>query len=239
MRATHVAETIHDMRHQVIEDMCHRHMPEKAYADQWNVKELTEEISETLGLSLPVKEWADAEGAATREVTDKVQAACDEFFTRKAANVGEERMRWLEKQILLQEVDVRWREHLSHLDQLRSVIHLRGYAQRDPLNEFKTEAFSLFETLLTDLRRAVTRVLMRGQFVMDQAPADTDEADGTGEGQASSEAQAAAQAGPAQSAKTPPEASWSSTPRNAPCPCGSGKRYKACHGDMSSAVARA
>jgi preprotein translocase subunit SecA len=242
-----VAETIEEMRHQVVEDMCHRHMPEKAYADAWNTTELTDEIAETLGLQLPIKEWADAEGAATEEVTQKVQSSADDFFKRKTAQVGEERMRWLEKQILLQEVDVRWREHLSHLDQLRSVIHLRGYAQRDPLNEFKTEAFTLFETLLGDLRRGVTRVLMRGQFVVEQPPSQ-----GSGEGSGgpgepppqisnarpapAPQAAAPAREPAAASADAHPE--WSATPRNSPCPCGSGKRYKNCHGDVT-AVARA
>jgi preprotein translocase subunit SecA len=230
MRASQVSDAILEMRHQVIEDMCYRHMPEKAYSDTWNIRELEEEIGDTLGLILPVKSWADAEGSATREVADKVLAAADEAFLRKASMVGEERMRWLEKQILLQEVDVRWREHLSHLDQLRSVIHLRGYAQRDPLNEFKTEAFALFETLLSDLRRAVTRVLMRGQFVVEppQTEAQTAPADAPPRSEA-----------PAPAAASTADPAWASTPRNAPCPCGSGKRYKNCHGDVSSTAARA
>lgn len=230
MRASQVADAIREMRHQVIEDMCYRHMPEKAYSDTWNIRELEEEIGDTLGLILPVKAWADAEGSATREVADKVLEAADDAFVRKSALVGEERMRWLEKQILLQEVDVRWREHLSHLDQLRSVIHLRGYAQRDPLNEFKTEAFSLFETLLNDLRRAVTRVLMRGQFVVE--PPQTDGSDAPAEAPPRPEA-------PAPTTPAQADPAWASTPRNAPCPCGSGKRYKNCHGDVSSAAARA
>src|SRR5262249_55496423 len=156
-RAANVADTVKEMRHQVIEDMCTRHMPEKSYAEQWNMADLEEEIGETLGLQVPIRDWAHEEGAAAPEVAHKLIAATDDFYAQKAAAVGEDRMRWLEKQILLQEVDTRWREHLWHLDQLRSVIHLRGYAQRDPLNEFKNEAFTLFETLLNDLRRAVTR----------------------------------------------------------------------------------
>jgi preprotein translocase subunit SecA len=232
MRASQVADAIKEMRQQVIEDMCFRHMPEKAYSDAWNIRELEEEIGDTLGLMLPVKGWADAEGAATREVADKVLEAAEEAFERKTGLVGAERMRWLEKQILLQEVDVRWREHLSHLDQLRSVIHLRGYAQRDPLNEFKTEAFSLFETLLSDLRRAVTRVLMRGQFVVEPPPSEVQEVEPP---QATQQISSA----PAPDGAPSVDPAWASTPRNAPCPCGSGKRYKNCHGDVSSAAARA
>ncbi len=234
MRAANVADTIKDMRHQVIEDMCHRHMPEKVYADQWNLGELGEEVAETLGLAPPVKEWAQSEGVATQEVIHKLIEAADEFYARKTAQLGAEKMRWLEKQILLQEVDTRWREHLSHLDQLRSVIHLRGYAQRDPLNEFKNEAFSLFSTLLGDLRSGVTRVLMRGQFTFGSpSEEDAGEAD-----DASAPPPAPAAAAPAAAAPQPVDPSWANTPRNAPCPCGSGKRYKNCHGDVS-AVARA
>jgi preprotein translocase subunit SecA len=239
MRASSVQDTITDMRHHVIQDMCLRHMPEKAYVDQWNLDDLEEEIGETLGLKLPVKDWAHEEGVATQEVADKVQSAADGFYNQKAAHVGQERMRFYEKQILLQEVDTRWREHLWHLDQLRSVIHLRGYAQRDPLNEFKNEAFTLFESLLNDLRRAVTRVLMRAQFVVEQPPSDdAGEARG-GPPPAARPAPATAQAAPPpqqQEAGAGGDPSWANTPRNAPCPCGSGKRYKNCHGDVTAAA---
>ncbi len=238
MRATNVEETVRDMRHQVIEDMCLRHMPEKAYVEHWNLKDLEEEVGDTLGLVLPVSDWAHEEGAATLEVAEKMIKATDDFYRQKTEQVGEERMQWLEKQVLLQEVDMRWREHLSHLDQLRSVIHLRGYAQRDPLNEFKNEAFTLFSTLLNDLRSGVTRTLMRAQFVMDP-PAGEDAGDarpGPAPQQVSSRP-APAQEPDAREAM-PADPAWASTPRNAPCPCGSGKRYKNCHGNVS-AVARA
>jgi preprotein translocase subunit SecA len=239
MRASSVADTVKEMRHQLINDMCLRHMPEKAYQDQWNIADLEEEIADVLGLALPVKDWAAEEGAATQEVATKLIETTDEFYARKSAAVGEERMRWLEKQVLLQEVDTRWREHLWHLDQLRSVIHLRGYAQRDPLNEFKNEAFTLFERLLSDLRAGVTRVLMRGQFVTEAPPgANPGDANQPPPQQMASRPQAApAQAAPPQQQQggaTP--AAWASTPRNAPCPCGSGKRYKNCHGDVSTAA---
>jgi preprotein translocase subunit SecA len=229
MRASSVIDTVRDMRHQMVEDMCFRHMPEKAYADQWNLSALEEEVADTLGLPSPVRAWASEEGAAAEEVSQKLTADADEFYARKTANVGEERMRWLEKQILLQELDLRWREHLSHLDQLRSVIHLRGYAQRDPLNEFKSEAFTLFEALLGDLRRGVTRMLMRGQFVSDP--------------NASAAPREPIAPPPRPTPRAAPETStvdpaWAGTPRNAPCPCGSGKRYKNCHGDVT-AIARA
>ena len=204
MRAASVQDTITDMRHHVVRDMCLRHMPEKAYVDQWNLDDLDEEIGEMLGLKLPVKDWAHEEGVATQEVADKVQSAADAFYDQKTAHVGPERMRFYEKQILLQEVDTRWREHLWHLDQLRSVIHLRGYAQRDPLNEFKNEAFTLFESLLNDLRRAVTRVLMRAQFVVEQPPSDNAGDARGGPPPATRPAPAPAQAAPVQQQDTTP-----------------------------------
>ena len=242
MRATSVNDTTTEMRNQLINDMCLRHMPEKAYQEQWNIKELEEEVADILGIPAPVREWSNEEGVATLEVAEKLRAAADAAYASKTAQVGEERMRWLEKQILLQAVDTRWREHLWHLDQLRSVIHLRGYAQRDPLNEFKNEAFTLFERLLSDLRADVTRLLMRGQFVTEAPPgADT--------GPARTPTQHAARPVAAPAQATPPQqqaqaggstpAAWASTPRNAPCPCGSGKRYKSCHGDVSNNAASA
>jgi preprotein translocase subunit SecA len=225
------------MRHQVIEDMCLRHMPEKAYVEHWNLQDLEEEVAETLGLVLPVKEWAHEEGVATLEVAEKIIDATDDFYRQKSAAVGEERMRWLEKQILLQEVDVRWREHLSHLDQLRSVIHLRGYGQRDPLNEFKNEAFTLFNTLLSDLRHGVTRTLMRAQFVDPSQESEQSDVQAQPRPQPQQVSSRAAPA-PDPAELVPADPAWANTPRNAPCPCGSGKRYKNCHGDVS-AVARA
>ncbi len=233
MRATSVNDTTTDMRTELINDMCKRHMPEKAYQEQWNITELEEEVADVLGLPAPVRAWANEEGVATLEIAEKLNAAANDYYAQKTAMVGEDRMRFIEKQVLLQAVDTRWREHLWHLDQLRSVIHLRGYAQRDPLNEFKNEAFTLFERLLSDLRSDVTRLLMRGQFVVEQPPG-TD----TGPARAPTQVAARPMATPAQAApqlapQGQPPASWASTPRNAPCPCGSGKRYKNCHGDVT------
>ena len=245
MRAPNVSDTVNDMRTQLINDMCLRHMPEKAYQDQWNLADLEEEVADVLGIAVPVREWAAEEGVATTEISQKLNQFADSFYAHKESQVGTERMRWLEKQILLQAVDTRWREHLWHLDQLRSVIHLRGYAQRDPLNEFKNEAFTLFERLLSDLRADVTRMLMRGQFISEQPPGD-DPGTGRPSGLPTSRptpapAQAAPQQQQQQQGQQPqgstPEA-WASTLRNAPCPCGSGKRYKNCHGDVT-ATARA
>ena len=238
MRATSVNDTITEMRTQLVNDMCNRHMPEKAYQEQWNLADLEEEIADVLGLPVPVREWANTEGVEGKDIAERLNAAANDYYAQKTATVGEDRMRFIEKQVLLQAVDTRWREHLWHLDQLRSVIHLRGYAQRDPLNEFKNEAFTLFERLLSDLRSDVTRLLMRGQFVMEQPPgADAGNAR-TPPQIASRPAPAPAQVAPQAVPQGQPPASWASTPRNAPCPCGSGKRYKNCHGDVTN-VARA
>jgi preprotein translocase subunit SecA len=239
MRAASVNDTITEMRQQLIKDMCLRHMPEKAYQEQWNLTDLEEEVADILGIGAPVREWANSEGVATAEVAEKLNEAADAYYAQKTAQVGDERMRWLEKQILLQAVDTRWREHLWHLDQLRSVIHLRGYGQRDPLNEFKNEAYTLFERLLSDLRSDVTRLLMRGQFVVEQPPgADAGNARPGPVQTASRPTVAPAQAAPpqhqAQQTAASAPGAWANTPRNAPCPCGSGKRYKNCHGDVSS-----
>ena len=241
MRSPSVSDTVNDMRTQLINDMCVRHMPEKAYQDQWNLADLEEEVADVLGIAVPIREWAAEEGVATAEIAKKLNEFADSFYANKESQVGSERMRWLEKQILLQAVDTRWREHLWHLDQLRSVIHLRGYAQRDPLNEFKNEAFTLFERLLSDLRSDVTRMLMRGQFVAEQPPGD-DPGNGRPGGLPTSRpTPAPVQAAPQQQGQSPQgstPAAWASTPRNAPCPCGSEKRYKNCHGDVT-ATARA
>ncbi len=233
MRAKDVSEDIQEMRHHSVGEMVYRYMPEKAFHEQWDVDGLIKEIEESLAVQPDLRSWADAEGAATEEVAEKLIEFCDDAYAKKAIGIGEERMRWIEKQILLQEVDTRWREHLSHLDQLRSVIHLRSYAQRDPLNEFKSEAFTLFEALLLDLRGSVTSMLMRLQIASDNnqnqiAPAEppkqivaTHIDPTTGRNEVTDAA-----------SQNLPEG-WERTPRNAPCPCGSGKKFKHCHGAVS------
>ena len=238
MSSEDVQDVIRDMRHQVITDMTFRHMPEKAFADQWDIESLNAEYTQTTALTAPISEWSSAEGAATEEVAEKLVDLADDAYAKKAIQVGDERMRWIEKQVLLQEVDTRWREHLSQLDQLRSVIHLRGYAQRDPLNEFKSEAFSLFETLLNDLRGSVTALLMHVQVATDEQqqvqapepPADVVETHVDPTTGRNEMADADAEAAQKQAA------AWSRTPRNAPCPCGSGKKYKHCHGDVKASA---
>lgn len=170
MRSNDVNEDITEMRHDVIEDMVDTAMPPKSYSEQWNMDGLQENVARILGLNIDVKAWADEEGAANEEVAERLKEAADSAYARKATEIGPERLRAFEKQVLLQLLDKEWREHLQQLDQLRSVIHLRSYGQRDPLNEFKQEAFQLFSDLLTNLRKTVTGALMNIQIRQEPPP---------------------------------------------------------------------
>ncbi|MBK8542447.1 MAG: preprotein translocase subunit SecA [Caulobacteraceae bacterium] len=244
MRTADVAPIVKDMRHDVVEKLVWRHMPEKAYPEQWNTKELIEEAEEIFGFHSPVDKWAAEEGIAQHEIIERLTREVDQAYAQKAAMLGPERLRAVEKQVLLSVVDMRWREHLSFLDHLRSVIHLRGYAQRDPLNEFKTEAFTLFERMLLDLRTTITRMLLRLQIgqadeaaLAPKAPTQTYEIHqnpDTGENEmARSDAPPLAPDGFDRHNPT----TWGKVSRNAPCPCGSGKKFKYCHGTAEAATA--
>ena len=163
-----VAEIVADMRHTAIDDLVAKHVPENAYPEQWDTPGLRGEIQRVLGIDLPVDEWAKEEGIADEEIFDRVERRADEHMAGKAAEWGADVVRYIEKSILLQTLDHLWREHLVMLDHLRQVVGLRGYAQRDPLNEYKAEAFSLFEAMSHNLREAVTAQLMRVEVT--QAP---------------------------------------------------------------------
>ena len=242
MRAENVSDTILDMREDVVNNLVSRTMPEKAYAEQWDIEGLAEALRQDFAIDMPVKEWAAEEGVANQEIAERIMTGVNKVYEAITEQVGLEQMQRIEKQILLQVLDMRWREHLQMIDQLRSVIHLRSYGQRDPLNEFKEEAFNLFYNLLNELRATVTRSLMhiRVQPPADQqqrpapqpAPApqmrETHLDPDTGENEMSDD-------------DTPPpgpalhqaEDSWANTPRNSPCPCGSGKKFKHCHGALT------
>jgi len=238
MRTADVAPIIRDMRHDVVEKLVWRHMPEKAYPEQWNVPELVEEAEEIFGLPIPFDRWAAEEGIAQQEIVDRLTREVDQAYAQKAAMLGAERLRAVEKQVLLSVVDMRWREHLSLLDHLRSVIHLRGYAQRDPLNEFKTEAFTLFERMLLDLRTTVTRMLLKlqigqadEQIPQPRMPTQTYEIHqnpDTGENEMAARGELPPLAPEGFDREDP--RTWGKVSRNAPCPCGSGKKFKYCHG---------
>jgi preprotein translocase subunit SecA len=170
MKSGDVGEMIIDMRHQVIDDLVAKYIPENQYAEQWNTADLEEEIDRIFGFRLPIVDWGKEEGIADEEVKERIKSAADKKAAEKVAQVGPDLMRQVEKSLLIQTLDQNWREHLVTLDHLRQHVGLRGYAQRDPLNEYKTEAFALFENLLNRLRQDVTRQLMNIRFQMEPPP---------------------------------------------------------------------
>ena len=229
MEADDLAEITQDMRHQVIDDLVTQFMPPKSYADQWDTEGLQAAVSENLGLDAPVSKWAAEEGVDDDTIREKLEDLGDEFMAKKAVDFGPENMRLIEKQVLLETIDGKWREHLLTLEHLRSVVGFRSYAQRDPLNEYKSEAFQLFQSLLDGLRERVTQVLshVRMRSAEDQ--------------KAMMDAMARQQAALQQPAETTADSggfdendrtTWGNPGRNEICPCGSGKKFKHCHGKI-------
>ena len=248
MREEAVDETIVGMRHTVIEDLVVKHIPANTYAEQWDVAGLDDALRNVLTVDLPVKDWAKEEGIADEEVRERIERRADEHMAAKVAKWGPDVMRYVEKSILLQTLDHLWREHLVILEHLRQVIGLRGYGQRDPLNEYKAEAFALFEAMTARLREAVTAQLMRVEIVQ-QPPAEeppqklpymeahkVDPMTGEDElAPALAPALVGASNGNgAQAARNPKDpTTWGKVGRNELCPCGSGKKYKHCHGKFA------
>ena len=246
MRDEAVNEVVADMRHAAIEDLVAKHVPEKAYPEQWDTKGLQEELKRVLNLDLPVIEWAKEEGIADEELLSRIERRADEHMAAKVAQWGTDVIRYVEKSILLQTLDHLWREHLMMLDHLRQVIGLRGYGQRDPLNEYKAESFNLFEAMSTTLREAVSAQLMRVEIraAPPEEPASLPYMEAhkidpsTGEDElalARAGAETLARhgitpAGVLADRKPNDAASWGKIGRNQACPCGSGKKYKHCHG---------
>jgi preprotein translocase subunit SecA len=239
------AEVVTDMRHAVIEDLVSKHVPENAYPEQWDVAGLKTELTRVLGLDLPVDAWAKEEGIADEELLARITRRADEHMAAKVAQWGPDVLRYVEKSVLLQTLDHLWREHLVMLEHLRQVIGLRGYGQRDPLNEYKAEAFDLFEAMGNGLREGVTAQLMRVEIVQQQPeavpelpPMQASHVNpNTGEDEmalAAAGAQTLARAGitpkPAAERKPNDPSSWGKVGRNEECPCGSGKKFKHCHG---------
>lgn len=237
MKSDSVAEMVTDMRHDFIDDIVAKHVPEHAYAEQWDVAGLKEELKRVLDVDLPVEAWAKEEGIADEELLTRIEQRVDEHMAAKVAQWGPDVMRYVEKTILLQTLDHLWREHLIMLDHLRQVIGLRGYGQRDPLQEYKSEAFGLYEAMTAHLREAVTAQLMRVEIVppeeqqpvlpaMEAHKLNPD----TGEDEmAFANASLVPQAAAADRDPNNP-ASWGKVGRNEDCPCNSGKKYKHCHG---------
>jgi len=245
MQAADVSATIAEMRRQCIEGMVEKAIPENAYPEQWDLQGLQDKVRDVLGLDLPVVAWAKEEGIDETQVKERIEAAADQHCAAKAANIGPDLMRMVEKSLLLQIFDAVWKEHLLSLDHLRQGIGLRAYGQRDPLNEYKSEAFALFNGMLADLRERVTSVLMRIELRPDAPPPSPEpvrvmdmrhpEPAMAGRELAMADTSYAAEPLPATPRRVdgvdPNDMStWNRTPRNAPCPCGSGKKYKHCHG---------
>ena len=239
METEDLSEIARDMRHQVIDDLVLEHVPPKSYADQWNTEGLAEAAKESLGLDVPVVDWGNEEGVDDEVIVERLEKAADEFMAAKAVQFGPENMRNIEKQVLLQTIDAKWREHLLTLEHLRAVIGFRGYAQRDPLNEYKTEAFQLFESLLNALRADVTKQLAlvrplspeEQEEVMEQLRRQQEEALRTA---AASEAIPEPKPGVAlEGFDENDPTTWGNPGRNDPCPCGSGKKFKHCHGRLA------
>jgi len=247
MSAEDHSDYISEMREEVIDDLVAYTMPEKAYPENWLLDELKEGVQQHLNLDLPVQEWANEEGIDDADVRERIQKAADEAADERRERFGPEVTSYVEKSILLQTLDNLWREHLENLDHLRSVVGLRGYGQRDPLNEYKQESFTLFETLLSNLRQAVTGQMMRVELVQQAAEDDYAEIEGLeashmgldddefedevgNYGQAIVTPQRAVAA--AERDPEDPE-TWGKVGRNEPCPCGTGKKFKHCHGALS------
>ena len=239
MESGDVSDIVADMRHQVIDDLIDDFLPERAYPEQWDTAGLKAAVVERLNMDLPIADWAAEDGVDRGTVAERIREATDGYMAQKAEQFGPEQMGQIEKQVLLQQIDGKWREHLVTLEHLRSVVGFRGYAQRDPLSEYKTEAFQLFENLLEGLRGDVTQNLAR---IRPLTEAEREQM--MRQYQAQLEAQAAAMRpqheeaeGGEPSAHVPgfdenDPSTWGNPSRNDPCPCGSGERFKNCHGRL-------
>ncbi|TGS44640.1 MULTISPECIES: preprotein translocase subunit SecA [unclassified Mesorhizobium] len=240
-----LSETIAEMREGVIDEIVAKAIPENAYAEQWDVAGLKAEVAEFLNLDLPIEDWVKEEGIAEDDIRERISQAAEAAAQERADRFGPEVMTYVERSVVLQTLDHLWREHIVNLDHLRSVVGFRGYAQRDPLQEYKGEAFELFQAMLGNLRQAVTAQLMRVELVRQAAEAPPPEApdmfgthiDGTTGENDFDGGETALLVRQESNAIVAPEdrdpnnqATWGKVGRNEACPCGSGKKYKHCHG---------
>ncbi len=238
MESSDLSEIVKDMRDETIDDLVDEFIPAKSYADQWDGEGLYGKVIQMIGIDVPVMKWVEEEGIDENDIRERLYAEADKSMAKKAADFGPETMRSIEKQILLGTIDKKWREHLLTLEHLRSVVGFRGYAQRDPLNEYKTEAFGLFESMLEGLRSEVTGQLAHVRVLTQQ------EQQAMLAAQARQNAEVAAAATPAKDEAAVAEATaavfdendpstWGNPGRNDSCPCGSGKKFKHCHGKLA------
>lgn len=230
MRTEDVAQDVKHMREEVVRDLVVSCIPEKAMPEQWNIATLHEECLRLFNLDLPIKDWAREEGIGEEEIEHRVMSAIDQKMAAKVANYGAEIWRMVEKSLLLQILDATWKEHLLHLDHLRQGISLRAYAQRDPLNEYKSEAFEMFQKMLDHLREKVTQTLALIELRTEPSEDDLRPHDSVPmqEQHAAPPAFAAVDSAAERNPADP--STWGRVSRNEPCPCGSGKKYKHCHG---------
>ncbi|MEC8261730.1 MAG: preprotein translocase subunit SecA [Pseudomonadota bacterium] len=215
MRSGEVQDTVTDMRREAISQIVERSVPAGTFSDQWNAEQLREDAQRVLAIEVPAEDWFAEDGVAETEIEERLTGMSDRYMAEKAVRIGPEMMRMAEKSLLLQVLDQQWKQHLLSLEQLRQGISLRAYAQKDPLNEYKREAFTMFEGLLAGLRETVTMVLSHVEVRQpepESAPAEQ------------------AAAAPRQAAAMPANRKVS---RNEPCPCGSGRKYKHCHGKLT------
>ncbi|MBV9331461.1 MAG: preprotein translocase subunit SecA [Alphaproteobacteria bacterium] len=245
MSADDVSDQIAGFRGDVVDELVARHIPDRAYAEQWDAKGLEEEVFRIFGIEAPIAEWAKEEGIAEEAVRERILSAVEKRAAERAANQGSDITRYIEKTVLLQTLDHDWRDHIVNLDHLRQYVGLRGYGQRDPLNEYKSEAFELFEALLSKLRIDVVQQLMHLKFV--EQPPQMQEPDPralrathldplTGENEMAELQGDSGNAYFPRARNIPVDpndpATWGKVQRNAPCPCGSGRKFKHCHGAL-------
>jgi len=213
MQALDVKDDIAGMREHVLDDIVAKYIPERAFAEQWDTKGLREEVLRLFGLDLPIEEWAKEEGINEIQIHNRLKDEIERKMAAKTAMIGPDIIRSAEKSLLLQILDQNWKEHLLALDHLRHGIGLRAYGQRDPLNEYKREAFEMFETMLEHLREQVVQVLSHIEIrTSEDGNAPLPIQDGSFD------------------PKDPQ--TWRNIARNAECPCGSGRKYKHCHGKI-------
>ena len=254
-----VEEQVSDMRAEVVDTLVARHIAADAYAEAWDVEGLAEEVKEKLNLDLPIADWAKEEGIADEEIRERLLEAADVAYAERVEKNTAPLARMIEKQVVLQSLDTLWREHIIALDHLRQVIGWRGMAQRDPLNEYKSEALELFRGLMNHWDEAVTAQLMRVEVSFEAPPSASPElppmemshpdpvgltANGAADLEltaledlnnrlAATDFSAQALGGGATTRDPNDPATWGKVSRNEACPCGSGKKYKHCHGQLA------
>ena len=247
MKLTDVADTIAEMRGDVLALMVAARVPEKAFSEQWELADLAADVQRVFNLNLPIEEWGKEDGIDETHLRERIEKAVDGMMAAKAANMGPELMRFIERNVLIQTLDAVWKEHLYALDHLRQGIGLRAYGQRDPLNEYKSEAFALFNAMLVELKERITGMLSRVELAPERPMAPPPvmrmvESHAEPQSALSSDLALAEAPAPPRIISMAPnripaidphdESTWAATPRNAQCPCGSGKKYKHCHGRL-------